>query len=332
MAHPQRSPVKWWPCLDRKALTVTVHTECGNCGATLMGPYCFDCGQHRHESARSVSALFEDAWHVATHVDGRFWQTLYILLFKPGKLTKEYFAERRARYLPPVRLYLVLSVLFFAFGLAGAPKISRAPPSVAPPSAAVPSAAAPSKGLSDGAADQMPKAKKKSRVAIFDIANCDDIHAPFNWLQNSLRQSCVRNKDDHGASIEHAFAANVPKMMFVFVPMMALVMLILYWRPRRYYVEHLVFFIHIHAAVFLLLVIQTLFSWIAFWLAWRAFKEWVFVIITLYSVWYVYRAMRVYYGQGRLLTFAKLCVVSFTYLIGFSLTMAATGLLSMIIA
>jgi hypothetical protein len=121
-------------------------------------------------------------------------------------------------------------------------------------------------------------------------------------------------------------------MMFVFVPMLALLMLILYWRPRRYYVEHLVFFIHIHAAVFLLLVIQALLSWIAFWLAWRAFKEWVLVIITLYSVWYVYRAMRVYYDQGRLLTFAKLCVVSFTYLVVFSLTVAATGILSMIIA
>jgi hypothetical protein len=116
------------------------------------------------------------------------------------------------------------------------------------------------------------------------------------------------------------------------VPMMALVMLILYWRPRRYYVEHLVFFIHNHAAVFLLLLIQALLSWIAFWLAWRSFKEWVFAIITLYSVRYVYRAMRVYYGQGRLLTFAKLCVVSFTYLIGFSLTVAAAGLLSMLIA
>ena len=121
-------------------------------------------------------------------------------------------------------------------------------------------------------------------------------------------------------------------MMFVFVPMMALVMLILYWRPRRYYVEHLVFFIHSHAAVFLLLLIQALLSWIAFWLSWRAFKEWVFVIILLYGVWYVYSAMRVYYGQGRLLTFAKLCVVSFAYLIGFSLTVAATALLSVIIA
>src|ERR1700727_3234594 len=113
MAHPRRSPVKWWRCLDKKALTVAVHTECGNCGATLMGPYCFDCGQHRHESARSVAALFEDAWHVATHVDGRFWQTLYILLFKPGKLTKEYFAERRARSPSPAGSSSVRRVFVF---------------------------------------------------------------------------------------------------------------------------------------------------------------------------------------------------------------------------
>lgn len=218
MAHPRPSPVKWWPCLDKSTLTVTVHTECGNCGATLMGPYCFDCGQHRHESARSVSALFEDAWHVATHVDGRFWQTLYILLFKPGKLTKEYFAERRARYLPPVRLYLVLSVLFFARGLATVPLTK-----------------------------------------------------------------CRRRRQNRGSpsSISPIATISMPRLpgckILCVSPVCAIGM-------------------------------------------------------TLYSVWYVYRAMRVYYGQGRLLTFAKLCVVSFTYLIGFSLTMAVTGLLSMIIA
>src|ERR1700684_52380 len=169
MAPPRRSPVKWWPCLDKKALTVTVHTECGNCGATLMGPYCFDCGQHRHESARSVSALFEDAWHVATHVDGRFWQTLYILLFKPGKLTKEYFAERRARYLPPVRLYLVLSVLFFAFGLATPQKHSAAPTN------AVRGTASPSSAVTEDAATEKIPAEKKSRNSILRISNCDNI-------------------------------------------------------------------------------------------------------------------------------------------------------------
>ena len=60
-------------------------SDCGNCGAALSGPYCSACGQHAHESARSIGVLFHDAWHLATHLDGRLWQTLYILLFKPGK-------------------------------------------------------------------------------------------------------------------------------------------------------------------------------------------------------------------------------------------------------
>jgi hypothetical protein len=310
--------------LDKKSLTVSVHTECGNCAATLMGPYCFKCGQHAHESARSVSVLFDDAWHVVTHVDGRFWQTLYILLFKPGKLTKEYFAERRARYLPPVRLYLVLSVMFFAFGLA-TPHKNTVPPGVPAPNMVVPGNAA-------GAdADKISAAKKKSRNTLFDIANCDDIHASPAWLQNAFRQSCVRHKEDHGESVQRAVIANIPKMMFVFVPMMALAMLILYWRPRRYYVEHLVFFLHIHAAVFLLLLLQALLAWIALWLDWSTFAGWVVAVIGFYSAWYIYRAMRIYYGQGRLLTFTKLCVVGLAYLIGFAFTMAATALVSVII-
>jgi Protein of unknown function (DUF3667) len=318
--------------LAKQSLVVSVHTECGNCGATLMGPYCSKCGQHAHESARSVSVLFHDAWHTATHLDGRLWQSLYILLFKPGRLTKDYFAERRARYLPPVRLYLVLSVLFFGFGLA-APEKSRVPPPPAPPDATSPHAAAPNEAAPEGAAEagKTSAARKKSRKFSFGISNCDGINSSIPWVQDSLRRSCARNPESYVESVEHRTVANFPKMMFLLLPMMALVMLILYWRPRRYYVEHLVFFIHSHAAIFLLLLIEVLLGWIAAWLAWGAFAGWVMAIITLYSTWYVYRAMRVYYGQGRLLTLAKLFVVGFVYLIGFALTWAATALVSAII-
>lgn len=313
--------------MDKKALNVTIHKTCGNCGATLMGPYCFACGQHAHESARSISVLFHDAWHLVTHIDGRFWQSLYILLLKPGKLTKEYFAERRARYLPPVRLYLVLSVLFFAFGLASPHKWSSAP-EAGTPAAASPTAAAPGTAATHEAAP----VKKKSRTGVFDISDCNEVKSSISWLQDVMRQSCMRNQKDGGESVERAFVANIPKMIFLLVPMMAAVMLLLYWWPRRYYVEHLVLFLHNHAAIFLLLVIQALLAWVAAWLDWSTFRGWVSVIITLYSCWYIYRAMRVYYGQGRLLTFGKLCVIGFTYLIGLSFTLAATGLLSLFIA
>jgi hypothetical protein len=312
--------------LDKKALTVMAHSECGNCGATLMGPYCYNCGQHAHESARSISALTHDAWHLATHIDGRFWQSLYILLLKPGKLTKEYFAERRARYLPPVRLYLVLSVLFFAFGLATPAKHS-VPPTAAAANAAAPSNAAPE----EAAAEKVPAAKKKSRKSILRISNCDNIITSIPGMQDFMRQACARNPDDYAELVEHAFVANIPKMMFVFVPMMALVMLILYWWPKRYYVEHLVFFLHSHAAIFLLLLIQALLGWVAFWLAWSTFRGWVIAVISLYSVWYVYRAMRVYYGQGRALTLTKLSLVGLAYFIGFCITLLVTLIVSSII-
>ena len=289
-----------------------------------MGPYCFDCGQHAHESARSVSVLYHDAWHLITHVDGRFWQSLYILLLKPGKLTKEYFAERRARYLPPVRLYLVLSVLFFGFGLA-TPHGKSAAPVVGTPTGAAPG------GAPGAATHDAAPAKKKARI--FDVKDCnEDVKSSIGWLENYMRQSCLRNQADGGESVERAFVANIPKMMFLFVPMMAAVMLLLYWRPRRYYVEHLVFFLHNHAAIFLLLLIQALLAWVAAWLTWTTFREWVAAIISFYSAWYIYRAMRVYYGQGRLLTFTKLFGIGFTYLIGLALTFAATGLLSLFLA
>jgi hypothetical protein len=326
--------------LDNKDIAVPGQTECGNCGATLTGPYCASCGQHGHESARSVSALFHDAWHIATHVDSRFWQTMYILLCKPGRLTQEYFAEHRARYLPPVRVYLVLSVLFFAFGLAtpnrfrvvSLPEGTTTKEALKKIAAAEAPASAARAKPADEDSDTLVIAPGADNKKFFNKANCDKIKTSFAWLQNPLKQSCLRNIENHGETVRHAFIANIPKMMFVFVPLMALVMLLLYWRPRRYYVEHLVFFLHNHAAVFLLLLIQAALGWLAAWLAWRSFNGWVIAFISLYTVWYVYKAMRAYYGQGRFLTLTKLCVVGFTYMIGFSITLLATLLLSVIIA
>jgi hypothetical protein len=46
-------------------------------------------------------------------LDGRFWKSLRLLIFQPGRLTKEYFSGRRSPYLAPLRLYLSATVLFF---------------------------------------------------------------------------------------------------------------------------------------------------------------------------------------------------------------------------
>jgi Protein of unknown function (DUF3667) len=290
---------------------------CGNCGAALSGPYCSACGQHAQQSARSVGALYHDAWHLLTHVDGRLWQSLSLLLLQPGRLTQEYFAERRVRYLPPVRLYLVLSVLFFAFVVLaphGADQTSKSP------------------GADKSMAASPSEHSKKHEGFTLDTADCENIHTSLQWLENSLRRACMRNVDTGGHAWTNAFFASIPKMMFVFVPMIALVMLILYWRPRHFYVEHLVFFLHNHAAVFLILLLETSIGWITGMLGWRAFGEWVVLFTILYTVWYLYRAMRVYYAQGRWLTFGKFIVVGFAYAVGLGATLAVTIVVSTLIA
>jgi hypothetical protein len=299
--------------LDKSAPRI----DCGNCGATLTGLYCSACGQHAQDSARSVGALYHDAWHLLTHVDGRLWQSLYLLLLRPGRLTQEYFAERRVRYLPPVRLYLVLSVLFFAFVV------------VAPPSAN-PTSGAPG---ADKTMAASPSAQTNKRGGFtLDTADCEKLHTSLQWLENPLRRACMRQVNSGGEAVTSAFFGSIPKMMFVFVPMMALVMLLLYWRPRRYYVEHLVFFLHIHAAVFLILLLEALLGWMAESLGWRTFGEWMILFTTLYTVWYVYRAIRVYYAQGRWLTLGKFIVVGFAYTVGLGATLVVTAFVDALIA
>ena len=88
--------------------------NCENCNAVLTGPYCSACGQHAHASARTLQALLHDVFHDLTHFEGRVWTSLKFLVTQPGRLTQEYFSGRRNRFAPPFRLYLVVSVLFFA--------------------------------------------------------------------------------------------------------------------------------------------------------------------------------------------------------------------------
>ena len=363
---------------------------CANCQATLSGPYCSQCGQHAHESARSISTLTHEAWHVVTHVDGRLWRSLGNLLLRPGFLTQEYFAERRARYLPPVRLYLVLSVLVFALGSfagreEGAGVVPATPagkadtakvdpavaarvrealdragakahpaadagaagvPAVAPHAKAAPSATPAgaadtgdddaadrdddARGAAPGAAPAATTARPGGKVRhmtgleFLSDADCDSLTSAWPWLTRAMRAACHRNITDRGRLLFHTFYANLPKMMFVFLPLMAATMLLLYWFPRRYYVEHLVLFLHTHAALYLLTIVVVMLGWLGaavpglHWLGDVA----VFAGL-LYAAWYVYKAMRRYYGQGRMLTLLKYCLVGTVYLVLLALTAVA---------
>ena len=89
-----------------------VGQPCANCGATLEGPYCHECGQNADNHKRSIFHLIIEAIEGMFHLDGRLALTLPALFFRPGALAKDYMEGRIVRHVPPFRTFLVALLLF----------------------------------------------------------------------------------------------------------------------------------------------------------------------------------------------------------------------------
>jgi len=270
-------------------------SHCGNCEAPLTGPYCAQCGQSAHESARSMHALFHDGWHSITHLDGRLWHTLWLLLSRPGEVSRQFVANRRASFIPPFRLYLIISLVFF--GLVG-----------------------------------LTQQGDVFRIDAGDSVNaegCSQMEVRPQWLAERARAACLKIMADRGESLRHVFIASLPRAMFFFLPLLAAAMLLLYWRPRRLYVEHLVFFLHNHSAVFLMGVLEMLLQLAARnWPALEPVASFIGLMLFCWLLAYLYLSMRRFYGQGRGRTVAKLLVIGTFYAVALALTVSLTAFYS----
>ena len=87
---------------------------CRNCGFDAPGRYCSNCGQETTLELPTAGQFLREAAGRYVAFDGRMWRSLGALLFRPGFLTREYFAGRRRRYVRPARLFVALSIVFFA--------------------------------------------------------------------------------------------------------------------------------------------------------------------------------------------------------------------------
>jgi hypothetical protein len=318
---------------------------CANCGAPLTGEYCAACGQRHEPHVHTLTHFAGEAFESITHADSRLWRTLGYLLAKPGRLTREFFDGRRARFLPPFRLYLVISLLFFLvtslpdkFGgnndhvnfevgdqskageikaLNEAAKTLAATPGAEQLSEMVRAQAAREKAAREKAA--LEGGGKPGKVEGLQDQNgftefCKAFAKPdptANANYARMHEMCVKTADDHGKALLEAIFHNIPRAMFIFLPLVALVMKLLYWRPRRYYVEHLLFLVHNHACVFLAFAIVGLLERIP---VVGGHLTLLNAAIWIYIIWYIFRAMRNYYQQSRGLTLAKYLTIGFAYL------------------
>lgn len=293
-----------------EAAPTAVRASCANCGAPLAGRYCSACGQRHHDApAHHFGHFVGEAFEDLTHADSRLWQTLIALLFRPGFLTREFLDGRRVRYLPPVRLYLVLSVLFFLIAAMTPHPLTVQQPIVT---------------------------QKGSRIVVTPLgvdavgtARAAQICATFHYtgpLAPRFNTNCAKaltaNRDD----LANNFLHNAGRALFLLLPLLALVMKALYRRPPRHYVEHLLFFVHNHAFLFLALGLYALLT--GFGPAWL--RSVLHPALWIYIWVYFYASMLRVYRQGWLLTATKLGALFCAYCVLGSLLAAATLLYSVL--
>ena len=260
---------------------MTASGNCRNCGAALGGRYCSNCGQAADVHVLSTRELVHEVLEGLTHSDSRLWSTLLCLWFKPGKLTLEFVAGRRAAYLPPFRLYLILSVAFFLLA-----SFSHFKGEVVQ--------------LDRGDAHQPQES---------DCTN-GTIDLPFlaknpDW-QKRFQRACVGVVRDNGSSLLHLGVATMPKAMFIFLPLVAFLHMLMYWWPRYRYAIHLLFFLHLHAFFFSVAVLLALSGDASS--AWPSLTRADDIVSTVLSwlmLLYSILAMRRVFQMGWLLTLVK---------------------------
>jgi|KBSMisStandDraft_5_1062788.scaffolds.fasta_scaffold134301_2 hypothetical protein len=340
------------PVVDPPEPPQALTLVCANCGSALEGEYCAACGQRHEPHLHTVAHFAAEALESISHADSRLWKTLWYLLSRPGFLTREFFEGKRVRYLPPFRLYLVISVVFFLS--LGSPKgpmfvddsdlatmdadeTKALAEQYGKDAAAVNEALKKAQEIArEKAAEESdeaePKpgkglAKQNAMTEFCDEFKADDPRGNKNYER--LQKACAKVANDNGAGLIRAIVHNIPKAMFVFLPLLALAMKPLYWRPKRYYVEHLLFLIHNHAFVFLVLAILAFLEKIprvGDHLGLLEFATWIYI------AWYLYRGMRNVYQQRRAITVAKYFAVGFFYLGAASTVLVLTALFSAMIA
>ena len=342
---------------------------CLNCGARLRGQYCGHCGQRSRSRLISIWQLLREAVGDLFQLDSRLWRTLIPLLIRPGQLTRDYLEGRRARYMPPFRSYLVLSIVFFLVAFFNPQRTfsvlfePEPEPSAEETAAAEESAAAREEEIEqtrekiEALAGKMPAEVAAEIIDDDDEPNirfgtgsegsgffgdCDKMDfstddAP-EWVrkrftEERMKQICKRNQARGNEHIAGAIVDNIPIALIVLLPAMALVLKLLYPLSRRYFVEHLLFFIHFHAFFFSILILQILFARTMALLAIpNVVPLLVLVATSLYIPVYLYKAMRCVYGQGHIVTIFKYLVLSIAYLGGATFTMFGVFLVALLSA
>jgi len=302
-------------------------TQCPNCGYTFeeVNNYCPNCGQENHDLNVPVKHLIAEFFEGTIHFDTKVWRTLQLLLLKPGLLTEKFNIGQRASYVPPFRLYVFISIIFF-FILALNHNIFRVGSSENKKLPAE-QAQAIKEGLHE-AELIAPGIVKTDLIPDSTAGDSTSYQANISFGNSEtaifLEQKAKQFFKD-GEAARAKLLKNTSLMMFLLMPFFGYLLYLFYYKQRRNYVEHLMFSIHFHSFCFILLSIVLLIN--------MAFGDvslmgWGFLAMTIY----LYLAMLRVYKRPYFKTLLKLIPVLFIYLVSLTVFFVGTVVVSALLS
>ena len=346
-------------------------THCENCGAQLQGHWCAQCGQPAIEYRRSFRHVVADLLNEFLNWDSKFFATIALLVLKPWRLTNEFLAGKRVRYVNPLRLYLLASIIFFFAVNYGAkwihvdpsklsPKdraeieadlkkedlppaarekleelLREPPPSPASspltnaPSAA-PATLSPSPGTKAAPPQQEPSANEQKKeygkigerpFVAFDEAKST---TPFErWIEGRAKEKMGEHGTKMGFFIAALFS-NLPYMMLCCIPLFAFVLKILYIRRRIFYIDHLIYALHIHTFFYTTVMLIVLATIGLNRVAPGAIAGWIITLLWIAFATQIFLSIRYVYRQGWFFSIFKFLFGGFVYLLVLVFALAIT--------
>ncbi|MCW8878229.1 MAG: DUF3667 domain-containing protein [Kangiellaceae bacterium] len=242
-------------------------SRCANCGTGLAGPYCHNCGQ----SAKSMIKVFRELMKELTEdvlgYDSRIKHTIWPLIFKPGQITLDYIRDKRFHYVLPLRLYLITSLVLIVFLQFNTDTSELAKLN----NQVEQSEQQKNKNEIDSKTRETKEVKppEESTNLATDI-NIEDANidlAAEEVEDIPFAKELVKKINDNWRDwlknpeplVKQIFDV-LPYMMFVLLPVFALIMKLFYLFAKRLYIEHLILLLHNHCFIYVVLILQIVFG------------------------------------------------------------------------
>ena len=363
----ERTPGRRWFRRSKDPRKLSGLTHCENCGAQLEGHWCGQCGQAAVDYRRSFRHVVVDVLDSFLNWDSKFFTTIALLIVKPWRLTNEFLAGKRVRYVNPLRLYLLASILFFFAVNKGTNGLRFEPGKLNPkdreelkadlkdqdlPPAArekleallrespLPSSSssmAPSPATNVPSPSPAPETDKQKReygkigdrpFVMFDEAKST---TPFErWIEARAKDKMGEHGTKMGLFIVTLFS-NLPYMMLCCIPLFAFVLKILYLRRHILYVDHLIYALHIHTFFYIGIMLIALATIGLNRAAPGPIAGWVIALLWIAFVVQIFLSIRRVYRQGWFISVFKFLFGGFVYFVVLAVALAATFFVTLVL-